>query len=260
MEKNYAVITGASSGLGKAFAETLAGEKHSLLLISLPDEDLPQLCEELKNKFHISVACFETDLSERENVLKVAQWINMNYTIDILINNVGIGGSKQFDRAEIDYLQKMININITATTLLTHELLPNLRSRKKAHILNISSLAGLSPIPYKTIYPASKAFIYSFSRGLNEELKDTSVTVSVVNPGPMKTNGNTTKRINNHGFLTKITLKEPEEIAKYSIRKMKKGKSLIITNWLSWTVLKLTPIWISLPILGKKFKSEIENS
>lgn len=260
MKKNYAVITGASTGLGRAFAETLAKENHSLLLISLPDEGLTKLCEDLEERFEISVECFETDLSKRENVLQAVQWINENYSIDILINNVGIGGSQRFEEAEIEYLEKMIDINITATTLLTHELLPNLKAREKAHILNVSSLAGLSPIPYKTIYPASKAFIHSFSRGLNEELKNTSVSVSVVNPGPMKTNGNTTKRINRHGFLSRITLREPEEIASYSIRKMKSGKSLIVTNWLSWIVLKLTPTWISLPILGRKFKSEVDKA
>lgn len=258
MSESYAVITGASSGLGKAFAIELAKEKHSLLLISLPNEDLPELCNDLKRKYKIQVAYFETDLSEKENVLSVVEWINSKYQIDILINNAGIGGTKQFEQVKIEYLEKIIELNITATTLLTHELLPNLKSRKKAHVLNISSLAGLSPIPYKTIYPASKAFIHSFSRGLNEELKNSSVTVSVVNPGPMKTNGDATKRINNHGFFTKITLKKPEKVAKYSLRKMKKGKSLIITNLLSWIVLKITPTWISLPILGKKFKRETD--
>ena len=259
MEKVFAVVTGASRGLGKAFAEELAKEEHNLLLVSLPDENLSGLCEELNTRYEIECHYYEADLTRNEEILKTAQWINENYKIEVLINNAGIGGSRYFGKVETEYLQKMIQLNVMATTLLIHELLPNLKMRKKAFILNVSSLAGLSPIPFKTVYPASKAFIYSLSRSLNEELKNTSVSVSVVNPGPMKTNGNTTDRINKQGFFTKITLKKPEDVARYSIKKMKKGKSLIITNFLSWIVLKIVPVRISLPILGRKFKHEAED-
>lgn len=87
-----------------------------------------------------------------------------------------------------------------ATSLLTHQLLPNLQKSSKAYVLNVSSLAAFSPIGYKTVYPASKAFIHSFSRGLYQELKDTNVFVSVVNPGPMKTNAEVSRRIEEQGF------------------------------------------------------------
>lgn len=260
MNKTFAVVTGASQGLGKSFAEELAKENHNLILVSLSQEDLPNLCKELNRKYKVECHFFETDLSREENILEMTDWINSKFQIDILINNAGIGGSAYFEKVENEDLQKMIQLNVVATTLIIHELLPNLKAQKKAHILNISSLAGLSPIPYKTVYPASKAFIYSFSRGLHEELKNTSVSVSVVNPGPMKTNGDTTKRIKKQGVFTKIALRKPEEIARISIRQMKKGKSMIITNWLSWLVLKIVPTWISLPILGKKFKHEIKDS
>lgn len=260
MNKTFAVVTGASQGLGKSFAEELAKENHNLILVSLSNEELPNLCKELNHKYGVECHFFETDLSREENILEMTDWINSKFQIDILINNAGIGGSAYFEKVKNEDLQKMIQLNVVATTLIIHELLPNLKAQQKAHILNISSLAGLSPIPYKTVYPASKAFIYSFSRGLHEELKNTSVSVSVVNPGPMKTNGDTTKRIKKQGIFTKIALRKPEEIARFSIRQMKKGKPMIITNWLSWLVLKIVPTWISLPILGKKFKHEIKDS
>src|SRR5690554_7260642 len=144
-----------------------------------------------------------------------------------------------------------------ATTLLTHQLLANLKKQDKSYILNVSSLAAFSPIGYKTVYPASKAFIHSFSRGLNQELKNTNVSVSVVNPGPMKTNGNTTKRINKQGVFTKMALQEPTKVAQYSIKKMKQGIATIVPNPLSWLVINYMPSWIMIPIMSKKFKNEL---
>src|SRR5699024_6005297 len=172
MEENYAVVTGASRGLGKSFAKALAKKGNNLILLSLPNEGLVSLCKELEQQFKIKAIFYETDLSEKENLYTVAEWINENYNINILINNVGIGGTRKFDEVPTSYIETMIELNVMATAILTHRLLPNLKTRSKANVLNISSLAGYSPIGYKTVYPASKAFVYSFSRGLYQELKN----------------------------------------------------------------------------------------
>lgn len=258
MKENFAVITGASRGLGKSFAKELSKKGNNLILISLPNERLSSFCKELEEQFKVKAIFYETDLSEKENLYAVADWINENYKIDILINNVGIGGTRKFDEVKTSYIEKMIRLNIMATSILTHRLLPNLKARTKANVLNISSLAGYSPIGYKTVYPASKAFVYSFSRGLYQELKDTSVCVSVVAPGPMKTNGNTTNRIKKQGFFARVTLLDPDDLARYCVKQLKKRKAVIRVNRFSRLVLKLVPTRISLSIITSRFKKELD--
>jgi len=181
--KPYAVITGASRGLGKCFAQELAERKRNLILISLPEQNLLQTAHSLSENFGIRTKCYEIDLSQKENLLRLTREINKQYNVDLLVNNAGIGGSQRFGDIHVDILDEMILLNVRATSLLTHQLLPNLLRQKQGYILNISSLAAYSPMGYKTVYPASKAFIDSFSRGLNRELKNSSVSVSVINPG-----------------------------------------------------------------------------
>src|SRR5690625_32006 len=256
-KENFAVVTGASQGLGKSFAIELAKKGNNLLLLSLPNEGLANLCAKLEKQFKIKTVPYETDLSIKENLYSVTDWINENYHINVLINNVGIGGTRKFDEVSTSYIETMIGLNVMATSILTHRLLPNLKARDKANILNISSLAGYSPIGYKTVYPASKAFVHSFSRGLYQELIDTSVCVSVVAPGPMKTNGNATQRIEKQGFCARVTLLDTNKVARYCIKQLEKRKAVIHVNRFSWLVLKLVPTWISLPIITSRFKKEL---
>jgi len=97
--------------------------------------------------------------------------INADYPLFMLIDNAGIGGTESFADCGPDYLDRIIQLNVRATTLLTHQLLPNLRQASQAYILNVSSMAAFSPVGYKTIYPASKRYIHDFTRGLYEELR-----------------------------------------------------------------------------------------
>lgn len=257
MEGKFAVITGSSQGLGKSFAYQLAAEGWNLILISLPGEDLKRLSMVLKDRFGIQTYYYETDLTIRENIMAVSEWINREFNIHMLINNAGIGGTKRFEEASCVYIEKIIQLNVLATTLLTHQLLRNLKRQEKAYILNVSSLAAFSPIAYKTVYPASKAFIHSFSRGLYHELRDTNVFVSVVNPGPMRTNADTTRRINEQGFFANATALDPDKLARYCIRQLKKRDTVIMANPISWLFLKILPIWIRLPLLSNKIEREL---
>lgn len=257
MEYSYAVVTGASQGLGKSFAQELAKKGTNLILISLPDQDLPALSFNLQQEFGVQVVYKETDLSIKENVLAVCNWINEHYNVHFLINNAGIGGTKKFEDATAFYIEKIIQLNVLATSLLTHQLLSNLKKQKKSYILNVSSLAAFSPIGYKTVYPASKAFIHSFSRGLYQELKETNVFVSVVNPGAMATNAEVSERIKNQGFIGKLTLLNPDKVAKKCIKQIIKRDTVIMVNPMSWLMLRLLPIWIRLPLMTKAIKREI---
>ncbi|PKF75707.1 SDR family NAD(P)-dependent oxidoreductase [Chryseobacterium sp. PMSZPI] len=257
-EESYAVITGASQGLGKSFAENLAKKHINVILVSLPDQNLQKLCQELEDTYQIKAYYYEVDLSINENVIKLTKWLNASFDIYILINNAGLGGTKKFTEASSDYINAILQVNVAATSLITHQLLPNLLKQPKAYILNVSSMAAFSPIGFKTVYPASKTFIHSFSRGLHEELKDTNVFVSVVNPGAMRTNADVCERIEKQGFLGKLTLLDPDNVASYSIRQLFKKDSVIMVNPISWLIMKILPIWIKLPLMTQAIKREIE--
>ena len=257
MKELYTVVTGASQGLGKSFAYELAKRSQNLILVSLPNENMEGLCAELQNSFAIKAHSFETDLTDKGNVLKLGQWINDNFSIKMLINNAGLGGTIKFKEASVDYIDNIIQLNIMATCLLTRQLLSNLQEQDKGYILNISSLAAFSPIGYKTVYPASKAFIYSFSRGLNEELKNTNVSVSVVNPGPIKTNEDQIRRIKKLGFLARLTSLDPDDVAIYCLNQLEKRDTTIVVSRFSGMFLKIMPIRLGLPLLSNKIKKEL---
>lgn len=186
-KKKFAVVTGASSGLGRCYALELARQGINTILVSLPGEGLVNVA--YKSRF-MGVESYirETDITKKENVIELCGWINANYEVFMLINNAGTGGTRGFVDCSPEYIDTIIQLNVTATTMMTHQLLPNMLRQEKAYVLNVSSMASFSPIGYKTVYPASKRFVQHFSRGLYQELKKTGVFVSVVHPGPMKTN------------------------------------------------------------------------
>ncbi|KFF24292.1 SDR family NAD(P)-dependent oxidoreductase [Chryseobacterium vrystaatense] len=257
-KESYAVVTGASQGLGKAFAENLASKKINVILVSLPGQHLKELSQQIEETYQIKAHYYEVDLSVNENVMKLTEWLNRSFEIHILINNAGLGGTKKFVDASSSYINTILQVNVAATSLITHQLLPNLLRQPKAYILNVSSMAAFSPIGFKTVYPASKTFIHSFSRGLHEELKDTNVFVSVVNPGAMKTNVDVCKRIEKQGVLGKLTLLDPNKVAAYCIRQLFRKDSVIMVNPISWLVMKILPIWIKLPLMTSAIRKEIE--
>ena len=257
-ENHFAVITGASQGLGKALAIELARRKFNLVLVSLPGQSLQQLSEQIVRSYNVVSYYYETNFSSNENILALGNWLNEHFNVSILINNAGIGGTKRFEDANIDYLDTIIQVNVKATSLLTSQLLPNLKKQPQSFILNVSSIAAFSPVGYKTVYPASKAFIHSFSRGLNAELKDSNVFVSVMNPGAMATNEEITSRIERQGLLGKLTLLNPEKVAHHSIDRLFKKDTVIMLNPIIWLVSAMLPIWIKLPLMTKIVKREID--
>ena len=259
-QSKYAVVTGASKGLGRCFAFELSKKGINTILVGMPGEGLKELSNELIESYKIASTYYETDLTVKENVLQFTSWVNHQHNIHVLINNAGVGGTKEFIDADINYIDNIIQLNVMATTLITRQLLPNLMKQDQAYILNVSSMAAFSPIGYKTVYPASKVFIHYFSRGLREELASTNVFVSVVNPGPMKTNPDVTRRINHQGIFGRMGLLSPEKVAEISVRRLFKKDSMImlnLANGINWLLMKIVPIWIRLPILTKAVKREL---
>lgn len=258
-QNTYTVITGASQGLGKALASVCARKGQNLILISLPDEDIHHTAEELMREHSVKAVCFETDLTRAANITRTVDAIKQ-YNINTLINNAGIGGTKRFEDADLSYIDDIIMLNMRSLVLLTHKLLPVLQRQRQSYILNISSLAAFSPMPYKTVYPASKAFVYSFSRGLNAELKKSNVHVSVAHPGGMATNKETTKRINSHSRFIRSSILSAEDTALICIDKLLRKENIIIPgkmNWLSSIIQKLIPVNLQLRIFRHKLQREL---
>lgn len=260
MGKNsfYAVVTGASRGLGKSFAEELAKEGRNLILISLPGDNLGNFSGELKNTYSVEVIYYEIDFTSNGNVLDLIENLK-EYEIDMLINNAGVGGTTTFAEATVEEIRKILLVNMNSLVLLTHQLLPILKARETAYILNISSLAAFAPIPYKTVYSASKSFVYFFSRGLHSELSGTNVHVAVANPGGMATEKNNNGETL-HPFL-RLSILGPEQVARVCLEKLYKKEKVIIPgrmNRIGNFLQKIVPEKIQMAITKRKFAAEIK--
>jgi len=258
---NFAVISGAAAGLGKSFSYELAKIGYNTILIDLPNTGLKNICVEIENKFESKSLYYETDLTKIENIVEITNDINKRYKVSILINNAGVGGTKRFNDADITYLNTIIQLNVMATTIMTKQLFQNLKKQEKSYVLNVSSMAAFSPVAFKTVYPASKVFVNYFSLGLYEECKKSNVFISVLNPGPMKTNPEITARINKQGFLGKVGLLSTEKVAKISIRQLFKRNTFITLNGnkFGWLILKAVPRCLRLSLFSKAVRRELKH-
>jgi short-subunit dehydrogenase len=232
-QERYTLITGASMGLGRELAIECARRGRNLFLVALPGRNLPLLCKELERRFGIRAISQECDLTDERVLDELVHAVTSGYSVDALINNAGVGGTYRFEESAPGYLDTIIHLNIRATTMLIRLLLPELRSHPRAMIINVASVAAFGPLPYKTIYPASKAFIYSFSRSLSRELRGTGVHVAVVTPGPIVTNPDVAMRIIKQGALGRMGLLTAGQIARLALDGAEKGKEVIVPGIMS---------------------------
>ena len=202
-----ALITGASSGIGRDMAKILADKGYDLVLVARDKERLNDLKKELKT----NIKLVTMDLSIEENCKKVHA---ENPGIDLLINNAGFGDCGNFTYTSLDKEISMINTNITAYHILTKLYLIDMKKVNKGHILNVASIAGFMPGPLMATYYATKSYIVRLSEGIREELnkEKSNVKISILCPGPVKTNF--TKVAN-----VKFNLREANSytVAKYAI-------------------------------------------
>lgn len=252
----YAVITGASKGLGRELALELARRGHPTLLVS-STEAVHAVREEIAGLYHVDCQSFVVNLADENETRSWAEKIAGEYPVNILVNNVGTGGSRAFANADMDCLLRILHLNVLCTTILTKTLLPNLQAHTPARILNIGSMAGFTPTAWKTVYPASKAFVHAFTKGLREELKGTGVTVTLAAPGAMATSPEITQRIEKQGFLGRATLKSTPDIARRYVDGMLRGKRQIILNPLSYLLSKLIPERCRVRLLSRIVKREL---
>ncbi|MGK7924061.1 MAG: SDR family NAD(P)-dependent oxidoreductase [Spirulina sp.] len=183
-----ALITGATSGIGKTFADRLAAKSFDLVLLGRNETRLEAIAQDLRQKTSIRVETIVLDLNEPNAGAQifnaVQQW---DLAIDWLINNAGIGDYGPFETSDRDRQLEIVRLNILALVDLTHCFLPPMLERRSGVIINVGSIASFQPMPYWATYSASKAFVLSFSEALRGEVRDRGVKVLALCPGPTKT-------------------------------------------------------------------------
>ena len=257
----YTVITGASSGLGKEFCVQCASLGYNIIMIALPGSNISLFGKQLAKTYHIRVEVLEFDMTNSMLLLEKLQYINDNFEVDRLINNAGVGGSTAMNNASFEAMDLILQVNIRSMVLITRKLLPQLLQKKQGYIINVSSMAAFTPIAYKTVYPASKAFISSFSLGLREEYYRSGLSVSVVYPGPIMTNSNTSERIITQGITGKLGLLSTTDIVKAALDKSSRKKAIIIPGWfnrLNHFLLSVLPTGLSVHLVSNAVKKEID--
>ncbi|HEU0111139.1 MAG TPA: SDR family oxidoreductase [Flavisolibacter sp.] len=232
---SFALITGASKGIGKSIALQLAANKKDLLLIARSEQQLQELATDVQKKYGIKAYYLSMDLSRQEASRHVFNWCSENgYDVDMLINNAGYGLSGSFERYTLEEHVNMMQLNMNVVVEMTYLFLPQLKKQSKAYILNIASSAAYQAIPYLSLYAASKSFVLQFSRGLHHELKQTNVSVTCVNPGATDTAFVDRANVGTKGLeLAKKFNMRPDEVAKIALDGMYKGKTEVITGFLN---------------------------
>ncbi len=252
----YALITGASKGIGYAIAHELASRGNHILAVARSSELLEKLCIELEQKYGVEAKALAIDLTGEGAASAVFNWCaDLNAPVTILVNNAGYGLWGRFEDLSLPEQQNMLRLNMGSLVSLTHLFLPLLRENEPSYILNVSGVIAHQPVATMSLYAASKSFVLSFSRGLRRELRDTKVKVSCLSPGPTATDFTKRARMEAMEALAEKFNMTAKKVAKMAVNGMYKGKAEIVPgglNVLSVLLAKLVPT-----SLAEKFASDL---
>lgn len=248
-----ALITGASTGIGEAFAKRLAKDHYNLVLIARNEATLNKLAKTLKQDYPVNTLVIAKDLTNESAIEEIITELNQqNIAIDMLINNAGCGAAGLFAEGDLDRQLAMVELNINAVLKLTYHLIPSMIARRKGHIVMLSSTAAFQPGPRMAVYFATKSFILSFGEALQYELKDTGIKVTTVCPGATATNffqsAGLTRAPLGKG---KVGMMRPEKVVEQAYKAIKKGKRVVIPGiWFKIfaNISRLSPNKFVLPV------------
>lgn len=237
----YALVTGASGGIGYHIAHQLAGRKHNILLVARSEEKLKELSAQLANQYGVRCDYVSMDLSLPGAAKLLFDWCSSKkYEINILINNAGYGLFGYFDKQDVAEVNNMMQLNMNTMVELCHVFLPMLKSKPSAYILNVASTASYQAVPTLAVYAATKAFVVLFTRGLRYEMKRSSVSVSCLSPGATSTNFIERARldaIKKHADKFSMSAKA---VAKIGIDGMFSSRAEIIPGFVNWISSQMT--------------------
>jgi short-subunit dehydrogenase len=244
IQMSYALITGASKGIGKEIARELAQRKYDLILIARSEEMLRSLSSGLSKEYSVKCEFLATDLSTIDGVDKAVSFIkSLSVELSILVNNAGYGLWGRFDELDYHELNSLMNININLPVTLTYRLIPELKKSKQSYILNIASTTAYQAIPKLAVYAACKSFLIQFSRALHYELLSSNISVTCVSPGTTDTNfmdaaGMNSESLRKKADKVKMT---PSAVAKFAVESMFRKKKEAIPGWLNKISVALIP-------------------
>ena len=184
-----AIVTGASSGIGKVYAERLAARGYDLVLVARREDRLRQIAADLGSRFRIRAEALVADLSEPSGVAAVADRIAGDAAVSLVVNNAGFSALKPLTETPDDVIARMIALNVTALTLLSRAALQAFKARGKGTLVNVGSGAGFAPYPGIPVYGSTKAYVYLFTQSLQSEVRETAVRVQLVLPGAVVSEG-----------------------------------------------------------------------
>jgi short-subunit dehydrogenase len=253
---NATLITGASSGIGEAFARALSARGHNLLLVARSEAKLITLCNELGRIHRIHCQHVPLDLSKPESPSRLfAETKTRGLEIDLLINNAGFGSMGDFTSQDLTHELNMIDLNVRSLMEMTHHFLAPMRARKRGAIINVASTAGFQPVPYMAVYAATKAFVLSFSEALWEENRPYGIQVMALCPGVTETPFFAAAHIEKPPART---IETPEDVVETALRGLNRRKSSIISglpNKLMVETERIVPRALLLRVIGSVMRN-----
>jgi short-subunit dehydrogenase len=230
---SFAVITGASQGLGEAFARALAARKQNVILVARSRDKLERLASELKRSQSVLAEALEFDLASPSAGLRLAQQLrDRKLLVNLLVNNAGFGVRGEFRGLTLQRQMEMLQLNNAVVVELTYSLLPLLMEHGQAGIVNVSSTAGFQPIPYASLYAATKSFLTSFSLGLQEELRAHGVSVVTLCPGRILANAHSGEAGNGNRKLG-FAYQSSGDVVQKALESLASGGGLVIPGFVN---------------------------
>ena len=226
------LITGASSGIGRALAHRFARAGSTCVLLARSEDALHDLSDTLTTTYNTKAHVLSADLSAPgagDDVVKTLE--ERGLTIDVLVNNAGFGARGCFADLDAQRQVDMIQVNVTALTHLTRHLLPGMLDRNRGGVLNVASTAAFQPGPYMSVYYATKAYVLSFSEGLAGEVSDTNVTITCLAPGPTKTAFMDRADMRGSTLFENASIMTPEAVANAGYDAFRGGRTLVVPGW-----------------------------
>ncbi|MGB3535018.1 MAG: SDR family oxidoreductase [Microcoleaceae cyanobacterium] len=254
-----ALVTGASSGIGKTFAEELATRNTNLVIVARSQDKLDQLATQLQQQHNIKVEVIVQDLTEPNATQTVFdQIIQKGIIIDLLINNAGFGDYGAFVERPLEKQVKMIQLNNIALVELTHLFLPGMKQRGSGGIINVSSIAAFQPLPYLSIYAATKAFVLSFTEAIWAENKGSGINITALCPGPTESQFFERAEFPNTLKGSSSSFASAEDVVRDALKGLEKNQSHVVTggfaNQLIVSLPRLFPRETIVGLVEKQFR------
>ncbi len=242
IESGYALVTGATGGLGKAFVYALVKKGYNLILTGRSEEKLHALQAEILQNYAVQIHTVAADLSSEESrALLMQEIVEKGLRVRMLVNAAGADVQKAFSAYTQEKLIFQTRVNFEAAVALCRFAIDN--RAETLEIINISSVSGIYPMPYFAIYSATKGALTSFSLSLREEMKGKGVSVSAILPGAMPTRDDIKEQIKGQGLWGKLAAKTPEWVAEYSIKAVSKNKKKVIPGF--WNkMMRISTAWL----------------